>query len=70
MLLNESVGKLTEQYRFEYRTPGQMDATVLYSEPSLQGNAVIVGRQAGEEETPVNLELLFNYTTAKGDKQQ
>ena len=38
-----------------------MDDTVLYAEPSLQGNAVIMPRGDGEE-TQVDLELLFNAT--------
>jgi ABC-2 type transport system ATP-binding protein len=37
-----------------------MDDTVLYAEPTLQGNAAICKRQEGEQETQMNLELLFN----------
>ena len=40
-----------------------MDNTVLYGEPSLQGNAVIAVRTQEAPETPVNLELLFNAVT-------
>ena len=40
-----------------------MDDTVLYAEPTLQGNAVITKRRDGDAETQVNLELLFNYKT-------
>jgi ABC-type multidrug transport system, ATPase component len=65
VLLNASVAEITEQYSFEYRTPQQMDDTVLYAEPTLQGNAVIVKRNAGDAETQLNLELLFNYKTQK-----
>ena len=36
-----------------------MDDTVIYAEPTLQGNAVIMPRGNGEE-TQVDLELLFN----------
>jgi ABC-2 type transport system ATP-binding protein len=42
-----------------------MDDSVLYAEPTLQGNAVITKRQEGDAETQVNLELLFNYKTTK-----
>lgn len=45
---------------FEYRNPQEMDDTVLYAEPTLQGNAAICKRQEGEQETQMNLELLFN----------
>ena len=63
LLLNASMGEITEQYTFEYRAPQEMDDTVLYAEPTLQGNAVIAKRQAGDAETQVNLELLFNFKT-------
>ncbi len=63
VLLNASVEEITSQYVFEYRNPQQMDDTVLYAEPTLQGNAVIAKRQAGDAETQINLELLFNYKT-------
>ncbi len=60
LLLDVSVSDICEQYTFEYRTPSEMDKNVLYAEPTLQGNAVIAKRQAGDAETQVNLELLFN----------
>ncbi|MBQ4385981.1 MAG: ATP-binding cassette domain-containing protein [Prevotella sp.] len=63
LLLNAFVQDISEQYTFEYRTPQQMDDSVLYAEPTLQGNAVIARRQAGDAETQINLELLFNYKT-------
>ena len=63
VLLNASMQEIQDQYTFEYRTPQQMDDSVLYAEPTLQGNAVITRRQEGDAETQVNLELLFNYKT-------
>ena len=63
LLLDASVQDISEQYTFEYRTPQQMDDSVLYAEPTLQGNAVIARRQEGDAETQINLELLFNYKT-------
>ena len=63
VLLNASMQEIQDQYTFEYRTPQQMDDSVLYAEPTLQGNAVICRRQEGDAETQVNLELLFNYKT-------
>ena len=63
VLLNASMQEIIDQYTFEYRTPQEMDASVLYAEPTLQGNAVITKRKEGEPETQVNLELLFNYKT-------
>ena len=63
VLLNASVQEITDQYVFEYRSPQEMDETVLYAEPSLQGNAVIAERKEDDAETQVNLELLFNFKT-------
>ena len=38
LLLDASVADICEDYSFEYRTPADMDDTVLYAEPTLQGN--------------------------------
>jgi len=59
LLLDASVAEISDKYVFEYRTPEDMDDAI-YSEPSLQGNAVIAPRKVGSSETQVNLELLFN----------
>lgn len=63
MLLDASVADICDKYVFEYRQPGQMGDDVIYAEPSLQGNAVIVPRKEGDEETQMNLELLFDAVT-------
>lgn len=60
MLLNASTADICENYTFEYRNPQEMDDTVIYAEPSLQGNAVIAKRNEADSETQINLELLFN----------
>lgn len=60
MLLNSTVSKICENYSFEYRQPQEMDETVIYAEPTLQGNEVIAKRGKDDEETQMNLELLFN----------
>lgn len=60
MLLNASTADICSRYTFDYRTPQEMDNSVIYAEPTLQGNAVIAHRKEGEEETQMNLELLFN----------
>ena len=52
--------EIAEKYEFSYRNADQMDDSVLYAEPSLQGNAVMARRKSGSPETPINLELLFN----------
>ena len=60
LLLDASVADICEKYTFEYRSPAEMDDTVLYVEPTLQGNAVIATRKEGDRETQLNLELLFD----------
>ena len=60
MLLNSSVSNICEHFSFEYRQPQEMDDTVIYAEPTLQGNAVIAKRGENDDETQINLELLFN----------
>lgn len=60
MLLNASTADICERYKFEYRNPQEMDESVIYAEPTLQGNAVIAKRNEGDGETQINLELLFN----------
>ena len=67
LLLDASVSDICEKYTFEYRNPQEMDDTVLYAEPTLQGNAAICKRQEGEQETQMNLELLFWAAQATGD---
>lgn len=63
LLLNSSTEDITSDYTFDYRQPAEMDDSVIYAEPSLQGNAVIARRTAGDPETQLNLELLFNAVT-------
>lgn len=60
LLLDSSVAEICDKYTFEYRSPSEMDDTVVYAEPTLQGNAVICKRKEGDAETKLNLELLFN----------
>ncbi len=70
LLLDASVGDICEKYSFEYRVPGSNIDDVIYSEPSMQGNAVIAPRTPDKDETTLNLELLFNAVTlgkVKGD---
>lgn len=65
LLLNESVADICSKYSFEFRSMGEPADDVIYAEPSLQGNAVITRRREDEDETQLNLELLFNAVTKK-----
>ncbi len=60
VLLNSSIADISKRYAFRYLSQQDMDGRVLYSEPSLQGNASIVERTGEDDETQVDLELLFN----------
>ena len=60
LLLNQSVDGLCEQYTFDTRPDDCLDENVLYAERTVQGNTIICRRQEEDEETPLNLELLFN----------
>lgn len=68
LALNAPVSEICEKYSFSFRSPGEPADDVIYAEPSLQGNAVITPKKAGEDETPLNLELLFNAITKKAMK--
>ncbi len=63
LLCDSSVGEITEQFSFQTRQADQMDSDVLYAEPSLQGNNVVVARTADVPETQLNLELFFSAIT-------
>lgn len=65
MLLNASTADICTQYSFELRPTNEMDDSVIYAEPTLQGNAVVARRKEGEPETPLNLELLFSAVAEK-----
>ena len=65
MLLDASTADICEQYCFELRPANEMDDSVIYAEPTLQGNAVVARRKEGEPETPLNLELLFSAVAEK-----
>ena len=60
LLLDSAMDEIRAKYTFEYRQPQEMDDTVLYAEPTLQGNAVVRLRKPDEPVSQVNLELLFN----------
>ena len=63
LLCDASVGEITQRYSFETRPANEMTNEVLYAEPSLQGNNVIVPHAANEPETQLNLEMFFSAVT-------
>ncbi|MGN1263124.1 MAG: ATP-binding cassette domain-containing protein [Prevotella sp.] len=63
IIFNSSVNDICSHFTFELRMPGDPMDDVVYSEPTLQGNAVVARRGNDTPETQVNLELLFNAVT-------
>lgn len=61
LLLDASMEEIAQQYTFGTNPQGE----VLYSEKSVDGTRCIARRTAGEEETPVSLEMLFEYITSQ-----
>lgn len=66
LLCNASVGEITARFSFETRQADEMTKDVLYAEPSLQGNKVIVPHAENEPETQLDLEMFFT-AICKGD---
>lgn len=63
ILLNASMGDISEQYHFCTLAPGETTPGIIYSEPSIGGQIVMSRRQPGQDESLVNLETLFNAAT-------
>ena len=63
LIFDMSTSEISDKYSFTLQQPGEQDDNTLYAEPSLQGNATICRRNAGDAETQLNLELLFNAAT-------
>ena len=59
VLLNRSMSEIRAAVRCEQRSMSESLEGALYVQPSLAGNAVLVPNTNPDDETPVNLELLF-----------
>lgn len=64
LLLDRSAADICAALRFEERTMGQPLDDALYVQPSMGGHSVIVPNDRGGDETPLNLEMLFNCAEA------
>ena len=65
LLLDSSVADICAKYSFGFRSPGEQADDVIYSEPSIHGDAVITRRREGDGDTQLNLELLFNAVASR-----
>lgn len=65
VVVNAHVADITKRYSFGLRQQSEMDQTVVYAEPTLQGNAVMAERAAADAQADsvLNLELFFNAAT-------
>jgi len=61
LIINDTIEGLSEKYTFGTMPKGE----VFYCEKSIEGNLCMARRTESEEETPVNIELLFEAVNAK-----
>lgn len=64
LLLNASTADICARLRFEERPAGRPVDDALYVQPSIQGNSVVCPND-GDDDTPLNLELLFNAVLSR-----
>ena len=69
VLLDESVATISEKLYFAEQGMNEPTDDVLYMQPSVQGNSVILPNVYGEE-SKMNLEVLFNAMLAEREKMQ
>lgn len=67
VLLNHSASIITQKLRFVESRDESMIGKSLFSTPSLQGHNLILENKE-DDETPLNLEILFNATLKNRDK--
>lgn len=60
ILMDSSVSDICDKYSFGFKSQSEMDESILYSEPAPQGYAYISKRNEYDEDSRLNLELLFN----------
>lgn len=69
VLLDESVAAICEKLYFAEQGMNEPTDDVLYTQPSIQGNSVILPNLYGEE-SKMNLEVLFNAMLAERERMQ
>ncbi|MBQ8866149.1 MAG: ABC transporter ATP-binding protein [Bacteroidaceae bacterium] len=67
-LLNRSVSDICNRLCFTELSTGELTGDELFTQPSLHGQSVILPNRLGEEESTLNLELLFNATLAHPER--
>ena len=69
LLLNQSVSTICEKLYFAEQGMNEPTEGVLYVQPSVQGNSVILPNEYGED-SKMNLEVLFNAMLAERERMQ
>ena len=69
LLLNQSIASICERLYFAEQGMNEPTDGALYVQPSLQGNSVILPNMYNED-SKLNLEVLFNATLAEREKIQ
>ena len=69
LLLDESVSAICEKLYFAEQGMNEPTDGMLYVQPSVQGNSVILPNEYGED-SKMNLEVLFNAMLAEREKMQ
>lgn len=69
LLLNESVASICDRLYFAEQGMNEPTVDVLYVQPSVQGNSVILPNTY-HEDSKLNFEVLFNATLAEREKIQ
>ena len=67
-LLNRSVSDICSRLCFDEVSSGELTGDELFTQPSVHGQSVILPNRLGEEDSTLNLELLFNATLAHPEK--
>ena len=67
-LLNRSVADICSHLSFTELSSGELTGDELFTQPSVHGQSVILPNRLGEEDSTLNLELLFNATLAHPEK--
>ena len=65
-MLNESIQRIASKLSFKVTFDISETASAIYSEPLLRGNAVVAAN-AGDEESKIDLELLYKATLTNSD---
>ncbi len=69
VLLDKSVKEITDRLYFGEQSRNEPTDGALFIQPSVQGNSIIMENKFGEE-SPMNLEVLFNAILAERNKIQ